>query len=83
MVPENDTYDLFVGDTLRLMCHVTDSNPPLISFEWLGRKETGESIIIEDIHRSDAGVFSCRGINGINGSIEVNKTIIVQRKYHT
>ena len=80
MLPEDDPYVVFVGDTLRLTCHVTDSNPSVISFEWLGRKEIDEFILIEDIHRSEAGVFSCRGINGINGSIEFNKTILVQRK---
>ena len=81
MLPDGNPFVVFIGDTLKLTCHVTDSNPPVTSFEWIGRNETTEFLTIEDIHSSDAGVFSCRGINAINGSIEVNKTILVQRKF--
>ena len=68
------------GDDVTLTCVVVDANPVVTSYVWTNRSETTDIITISDIQLSDAGHYTCKGVNGVSGAVVITKTITVQGK---
>ena len=78
MLPDYNPYFGILGENIILTCQVTDTNPPVISFEWRNRSESTENITTNNISYNDSGIYECSGVNEIDGAVSSSTYLDVQ-----
>lgn len=78
MLPEYNPYNVIAGDNVTLNCHVTDTNPPVTSFEWTNRTESTQHFTMNTIAYNASGTYECTGVNGMPGALSSSTFLDVQ-----